>query len=148
MSQPEEHPCPCEACDEYALGPATYCVTCEHHNCSSSEPNCPAMENSPKWCDTCGSKTDTEHIHGSYLCSDCQQFEDACKRDYKDLECEWCTEDLSFPLVLDDGTVIENPDELSYGEVMNIDSVYHIECKEERGTQKRREEQNMSIDEF
>lgn len=148
MGNPDRHPCDCDACDEWALGESTYCIMCTHHGCNYDGPSCPAMEGNPRWCDSCEEETETEYIHGQHLCDDCKWHEDANRSDYEDVECVWCDDRLSFPMVLDDGTRVEEATDLSLSKAQSLEQAYHPECAESRSTLERRKEENQKITDF
>lgn len=74
--------------------------------------------------------------------------EDASYFDYDDVTCIWCSEDLSFPMVLEDGTRVEEADDISLSKALDLEEAYHPDCKEEKGTLTKRKEENQKITDF
>ena len=75
MPGPDPVPCPCDACDEFAGTPDTYCVKCTHHNCTARECLCPDAQRSSEFCDFCHQQKETVKAHpawdGGRVCGDC-----------------------------------------------------------------------------
>lgn len=72
---PDPVPCPCDACDEFAGTPDTYCTKCIHHGCSGYECLCPDAQRSPRFCDFCHQEKETVAAHPAWeedhVCGDC-----------------------------------------------------------------------------
>lgn len=76
MSHTDEYPCPCDACDMFAMMRDEYCITCQHHGCGYDGCKCPAAQNSPSYCDYCNEEKETvpadpEWDDGNHICGDC-----------------------------------------------------------------------------
>lgn len=144
MSVHDEYPCPCSACDEISLCEGEYCVMCLHHSCRFQEPRCPPAESSPKWCDFCWEKTETESIGQDHVCTSCREYATVPDSEIRQTLCEHCESPVGeAPWILPSGRLIETASEYTVDTAL-----FHPMCYEKQKNIKHQKEVHLTLDTF